>query len=214
MTYFNKNILAHHTTFQLFSKCRTLIVMEQVLRKSCTLSFPITPDSHSTMMNMISSHNNINCSMHFNSGNFCSAQFHHIVDMVNMIILNNTEYTTHTPDNTSLLTVVDIVSADNMTSYFFLKPAMILSTAYRVSFHLSLTLNIFISKIMIIFRIIIFSKRNSCTFAVRNFAVLNDPSFTPVRPDHAILISCRRCPGSCCFCNYETTDCDISNTCF
>ena len=83
-----------------------------------------------------------------------------------MIILNNTEYTTHTPDNTTLLTVVDIVSADNMTSYFFLKPAMILSTAYRVSFHLSWTLNIFISKIMIIFRIIIFSKRNSCTFAV------------------------------------------------
>ena len=30
----------------------------------------------------------------------------------------------HTPDNTTLLTVVDIVSADNMTSYFFLKPEM------------------------------------------------------------------------------------------
>ena len=91
---------------------------------------------------------------------------------------------------------------------------MILSAAYCISFHLSWTLHIFICKIMIVFCIIIFSKRNTCTFAVRNFAILNDPSFAPVRSDHTILISCRRSPGSCCFCNYEATDCDISHTGF
>ena len=35
-----------------------------------------------------------------------------------------------------------------------------------------------------------------------------------MRSDHTILISCRRSPGSCCFCNYEATDCDISHTGF
>ena len=148
--------------------------------------------------------------MHLNSGNFCSAQFHHIVDMMNMVVLNDTEYTTHSTNNTTLLTMMDIVSTDNMTSYIFLKPAMILSAAYCISFHLGWTLNVFISKIMIVIRIVVFSKGNTCTFTVRNLAVLNDPSLTPMRADHTVLISSRRSPGSSCFCNSKTTDCNIS----
>ena len=101
-----------------------------------------------------------------------------------------------------------------MTSYLFFKPSMILSPAYRISFHLCRALNIFIRKIMIVIRIIIFSKRNTCTFTVGNFAVLNNPSLTPMRTNHAILISCRRSPGSSRFCNAKTTDCDISYTGF
>ena len=80
---------------------------------------------------------------------------------------------------------------------------MILTTAYRVTFHLGRTFYMLTGKVMIIFCIIIFAKRNSTAFAVDDFTVLNDPAIGPVRTHHAVLISCRRCPGRSCFFNIK-----------
>ena len=80
---------------------------------------------------------------------------------------------------------------------------MILATAYRVTFHLSRTFYMLTGKVMIIFCIIIFAKGNSTALTVDDFTVLNDPSIGPMRTNHTILISCRRCPGRSCFFNIK-----------
>ena len=58
--------------------------------------------------------------MHFDTGNFCAALLHHVIDMVNVVIFNDTEYTAHTSNDTALFAVMDIISADNMASHIFL----------------------------------------------------------------------------------------------
>ncbi len=80
---------------------------------------------------------------------------------------------------------------------------MILSTAYRITFHLGRAFYMLTGKVVIVFCIIIFAKRDSAALAVDDFTVLNDPAIGPVRTNHTILISCRRRPGRSCFFNIK-----------
>ena len=43
--------------------------------------------------------------MHLDTGNLGSAKLLHIIDVVNVVVLNDTEHTAHPSDNTGLLTV-------------------------------------------------------------------------------------------------------------
>ena len=94
--------------------------MKQVLCDTGALGFPVTPDTHGTMMDVVTAHGNVNSRMHLNTGNFCSAKFHHVVDMVNVVVFDNAEYTAHTADDTALLAMVDVVAADNVAAHLFL----------------------------------------------------------------------------------------------
>ena len=214
MSHFHKQILRHHAAFQIGCIRRTLVVMEQVLGNPCSLCFPVAPDTHGTVMNVIASISDINGCMHLDTCNLCTALFHHVVDVMDMVVFDHTEYTAHTTDDTTLFTVMNIISADNMTSYLFFQPAMILSAAYGITFHLCRAFDIFICKIMIIIRIQVFTYGNTCTFAVRDITVLDDPSFAPVRTDHTVLKCCRRRPGGCCLADGKAADCDITYPCF
>ena len=133
---------------------------------------------------------------------------------MNVVILNNAEHTSHSSDDPALLTVMNIASADNMTSDIFLQPAMILSAADGVPLHLRRTFYMVARKKMIVFRIIVFSEGNSGTFTSPDLTIFNNPSSGPVRSDHAVLISRRRCP--CCgrFINVKTTDRNVSDSVF
>ena len=214
MSHFHKQILRHHTALQIFCKGRTLVVMKQILRDPCSLCFPVTPDTHGTVMNMITLIQNINRCMHLDTCNLCTALFHHVVDVMNMVVFDHTEHTAHTTDDTALFTVMNIISADNMTSYLFFQPAMILSAAYGITFHLCRTLDILICKIMIVIRIQIFTYGNTCAFAVGDIAVLDDPSLAPVWTDHTVLKCCRRCPGGCGLADGKAADSNITYSCF
>ena len=165
-------------------------------------------------MDVISPHDHINSRMHLDTCNLRSAKLHHIVDVMDVVVLDEAEDTAHSANNTALLTVMDVIPADDVASHLFFQPAMILATADCITFHLSGTLYIFIGEIMVIVRIQIFSKGNARAFAVGDLAVLNDPAFAPVRADHTILISGRRSPGGSCLCHYEAADCDITHTGF
>src|SRR5699024_6441003 len=185
-----------------------------VLGNTGTLSLPVAPDSHSTVMDMIPAVDHVNSRMHFDAGNFCSAQFHHVVDVMDMVILDNREYPSHTSDDSALFAVMNIAAADNMTSYFFFQPAMVLASAYSITLHLCGAFYMFIGKVMVVVRIQIFTKRNTGTFTVADLAVLDDPAFRPVRADHTVLVGCRRRPGGCCLINIETADGNIADACF
>ena len=110
------------------------------------------------MMNMIAAHNHIDCCMHLDSGDLRSALLHHIIDVVDVVVLNHTEHTAHPADDSSLLTVVDIIPADDMTADIFLQPSMVLAAAHGVTLHLCRAFYLLISKIMIVIRIKIFTK--------------------------------------------------------
>src|SRR5690606_3936157 len=52
------------------------------------------------------------------------------------------------------------------------------------------------------------------TLAVWNLTVFYDPAFAPVRTNHTILKSCRRCPGGGSFINFKSSDRNITDACF
>lgn len=114
-------------------------------------------------MNMIAPENHIDCRMKFNACYFCSAKLLHIVDMMNMIVLNDTEYTSHASYNARLFTMVDMTPADNMASYFLFQPSVILTAAHRIPLHLGRTFHMLPCKIMVILRVIVFSEGNTRT---------------------------------------------------
>ena len=67
--------------------------------------------------------------MHLDTGNLGPAKLLHIVDVVNVVVLNDTEHTAHPSDNTGLLTVMDVAAADDMASDVLLRPCL-LYTSY------------------------------------------------------------------------------------
>ena len=63
--------------------------------------------------------------MHLDTGKLGPSKLLHIVDVVNVVVLNDTEHTAHPSDNTGLLTVMDVAAADDMASDVLLRPAVI-----------------------------------------------------------------------------------------
>ena len=214
MTDLNKYILASHATFKLLCKFRTLIIVQQILSDSCALCFPVTPNSHCAVVNVVASHNNINCSVHFYSCNLSTAKLHHIVDMVNVIIFDDTKYTTHTTDNSTLFTMMNIVSTNYMSTDFLFQPTIILSTTYRITLHLSSTFNMLSCIEITVFWIKVATHTNARAFATPDIAILNYPAFAPMRRNHTILICCWRSPCCCSFVDVETTYSNIINSLF
>lgn len=84
--------------------------------------------------------------MHLDTGNLGSAKLLHIVDVVNVVVLNDTEHTAHPSDNTGLLTVMDVAAADDMASDVLLRPSMILAAADSITLHLGRAFTCFLVK--------------------------------------------------------------------
>ena len=214
MANLDENILTHHCTLCLWCSLRRAVVVQQILGQACSLCLPVAPDAHRTMMNMISSHHNIDRCMHLDTGNLGSAKLLHIVDVVNVVVLNDTEHTAHPSDNTGLLTVMDVAAADDMASDVLLRPAVILAAAHSITLHLGRAFYVFSGKVMVVLRIVIFSERNTAALAVADLTVLNNPSLRPVRTDHTVLISSRRRPCRCCLADIKSTERNVIYACF
>src|SRR5699024_12371850 len=90
---------------------------------------PITPDSHRTVVDIVSTINNVDRSVHFNAGNFRSAKFHHVIDMVDVIIFDDRENATHAADDSTLFTVMDVATANDVASDMLFQPSVVLAAA-------------------------------------------------------------------------------------
>jgi hypothetical protein len=75
--------------------------------------------------------------MHFDSTDFCSCKILLVVDVVNVVIFNQREYSAKVTDNTCLSAVVNITAAYNVGTDILLAPAFNLSLADTVAFCLS-----------------------------------------------------------------------------
>ena len=214
MPYFNKNVGIEHGAGSLFQSLRPMIVMHQILGNSGSLSLPVTPHAHNRMVNVISPDCDINCGMDLYPCCLRPSKLLGIADIVNMAILNQRKYSSHTAYYSGLFTVVDIAAADNMMSNVFFQPAVILPAADGISFHLCRALHMPGCEIHVIFRIPVFAERNAAAAAVADLTVFNNPALAPVGPDHSVLIGSGRCPGCRCLCDFKTAYSNIIYSCF
>ena len=150
--------------------------MKQVLSDSGSLRFPVTPDAHGAMMDMIAAVNHVDGGMHLDTGNLSSSQLHHVIDMMNVVILDDGKNAPHSSNDSTLLTVMNVAASDDMAADLLLQPSVVLASANRIPLHLRGTLHMLIRKIMIIVRIQILAQADSGTLAVADFTVLDDPS--------------------------------------
>ena len=136
MSHFHKYILAHHSALKLFCIVRTHVVPEDILCDTCSLRLPVRPDTHGAIMDDIPSHDDINSSMELDTRDLGAAQLHHIVDVMDVVVLNDAEDTSHSADDAALLAVVDVAAADDVASHLLLQPPVVLSPAHGIPLHL------------------------------------------------------------------------------
>ena len=75
--------------FNCLAKCRPLVVMKKVLRNACALRFPVAPDSHGAVMDVVAAQNHVDGRMHLDACDLRTAQFHHVVDVMDVVVLND-----------------------------------------------------------------------------------------------------------------------------
>ena len=196
MSHLNENILAHHGTHRTLPDAfRRMILIEQVLGNPGSLCFPVAPHTHRAVMEFVAADDDIDCSMQLDSCDLCTGKLLHVVDVMNVIVLNQREHTALAADNSVLLAVMNVAAAYDVMSDVLLKPSVILAAADSISLHLCRALHMTIGKIVIVVRILVLAKRNTCAAASVNLTVLNDPALGPVRSDHAVLECRGRSPG-------------------
>ena len=128
------------------------------------------------MVDVIASHDNVDSRMELDTCNFSPAKLHHVVDVVDVVILDDGEYGTHTADYAALLAVMDVVAAYDVASDVLLEPAVVLASADRITLHLRRALEMLVGKVMVVLGIKIFAETDAGALGKVNFIVLNDPS--------------------------------------
>ena len=116
------------------------------------------------------------------------AELHHIVDVVYMVVFDGGKGAAHPPDDPALLTVMDLVAADDVASHFFFDPSVVLSAAYGIPLHLGRALDMLAGKVVVVVRVQVLPEADAGALAVGDVAVFDDPALRPVRPYHAALI--------------------------
>ena len=150
MADLNEDILATHAAFEGLCIVRSLVVVQEVLRDARALGFPVCPDAHDAVMDVVSSHEDVDRGVELDACDFCSAQFHHVVDVVDVVILDRGEDRAHTSDDAALLAVVDVVPSYDVAADVLLEPAVILASADRVALHLRGALQVMVCEVVVV----------------------------------------------------------------
>ena len=61
VAYFNEDVLAHHAASKSLCELGLLIIVEEVLADPRALGFPVGPDTHRAVVDMIPSHDDVDC---------------------------------------------------------------------------------------------------------------------------------------------------------
>ena len=168
--------------------------MEQILCHTGALRLPVKPQTAGAVMEMIPSDDHVDGRVHLDSADLRARQILTVVDMVDMVILDHGEYAAQMTHDTGLAAVMDIASADDMGADPLLRPAFPLCLTDAVTLCLRTVFEFPFQPLIVVLRLQIFSQRDAAALGKGNITVLDDPSFGPVRPDHAFLISRRRRP--------------------
>ena len=147
------------------------------------------------MVDVISSDDNVYGGVELDAGHFGAAQFHHIVDMVDVVVLDKGEDAAHAAYDAALFAVVDVVSSYDVRADIFLEPAVVLSAADGIALHLRRAFYVLICEEVFVLGVQVFADADSGAFGEADVAVLYYPALGPMRADHAVLEGGGRSPG-------------------
>ena len=114
--------------------------------------------------------------MELDAGNFSAAKFHHVIDVMNVVVFDDGENSAHTTDDAALLAVVDVVAADDVAADVLLEPAVVLSSADCITLHLRGALKMLICEVVVVLRIQILAEADAGALGEVNFVVFDDPA--------------------------------------
>ena len=150
MRDFHEDILVGHHAAGIRTVVRNMVVVQEIARNARSLRFPVAPDAHGTVMDMVAAEGHVDGGMELDAGYLGSAELLHIVDVVDMVVLYDAEYASHTSYDTCLFAVMDVAAADDVAAYLFLEPSVILAAAYGVALHLCRALHILVGEEMLV----------------------------------------------------------------
>ena len=211
MADFDKDILAHHAALELLGELRLLVVVQQVLGDAGALGLPVAPDAHGAVVDVVAAEGDVDGGVHLDARDLGAAELHHVVDVVDVVVLDEREHAAHAADDAALLAVVDVAAADDVAADLLLQPAVVLAAADGVALHLRGALDMLEGEIVVVVRVAVFADRDARALAVGDLAILNDPALGPVGADHAVLIGGGRGPGGGGLLDAEAADRDVAD---
>ena len=195
VAHFHKDVLAHHAALQPAGERGLLVVVQQVLGDAGALGLPVAPNAHGAVVDAVAAENHVDGGVQLNAGNLGAAQLHHVVDVVDVVVLDDGEHSAHAADDAALLAVVDVAAAHDVAAHVLLQPAVVLAAAHGVTLHLGGGLHVLHGEVVVVVGVQVLAQGDACALGVGNLAVLNNPALGPVGADHAVLVGGGRGPG-------------------
>ena len=174
-----------------------VIPVVKISADPCPLRLPVKPGSQTTVMDIVITYLNVNGRMKLDAGNLMTKilMFHR--NIINMVMINPAEYTSHMSHDPVLSAVIDHIVTDDMGTDSLLTPAALERTKH--CFHLILISRLPICPgTEIVSRAFFFPDTDSAAFRVMDDIILDHPSFRPVHTQKRGLICRGRCPGTGC----------------
>ena len=122
----HENVLTFHAADCPCAVRRALVVVQQILRDARALRLPVAPDAHGAVMDVVAANHHVNRRVQLDARDFRAAELLHVVDVVDVVVLNHGIDRAHTSDDARLLAVVDVAAADDVAADVFLQPTVIL----------------------------------------------------------------------------------------
>ena len=160
----------------LFQEIGAEVVVQEIAGDSGSLCFPVAPDTHPAMMDVISAEGYVDGSMELDSCDLSSAELLHVIDVMDVVILDDRENASHSSYNAGLFAMVDVTSSDDVSAYGLLGPAVILRAAYRISLHLSGALKMLMEEVVVVVFLRIVTEGNAAALRSVYITVFDDPA--------------------------------------
>ena len=109
-------------------------------------------------MEVVSANDYVDRRMHLDTADLCTGQVLLIINMMNMVILDDGEYTAKMTYDTGLSAVMNITATDNMGTDPFLGPALPLCLTDAVTLRLSTMLQLSVQPLIVIVWLFVFTK--------------------------------------------------------
>ena len=174
-------------------------------------ALPVAPDAHGAVVDVVAAEDDVDRGVQLDAGDLGAAELHHVVDVVDVVVLNDGEHRAHAADDAALLAVVDVAAAHDVAAHILLQPAVILAAAHGVALHLGGALHVLHGEVVVVVRVKILAQRDAGALAVADLAVLDDPALGPVRADHAVLVGGGRRPSGGGLVDVEAAHGDVAN---
>ena len=172
------------------------IVVIEILGDAGSLRLPIQPGAKvAAMVDVIFADHRVHGGVKLDASDLVPPELMLDRDVVDVVVLNGTEDTSHVSHNTRLTAIVDPIVAHDVRANLFLTPSRLVH-ALEDRLHLVDVPRLAQgAEVVVVAGGDLLAKADAVAFGIVEKIVLNDPPFAPMRADHTRLIGGGRCPG-------------------